>query len=453
MDRNTIFVCQACGHQTSKWLGRCPGCNEWNVFVEEKSISIKEKNRTTIALPGENLPQPITAIEMIEEKRIKTNISEFDRILGGGLVPGSLVLVGGDPGIGKSTILLQTFYSLADQGLKVLYISGEESVKQIRLRSNRLHTDSDNLWVASETSIDVIEQIVTASSPDILAIDSIQTVFSAQLTSAPGSLSQVREATMHLMYLARRTGIPVFIVGHVTKEGTIAGPKALEHMVDTVLYFEGDRNHMFRILRAVKNRYGSTNEIGVFEMSDKGLKEVVNPSAIFLAERPADAAGSVVVPCIEGSRPILVEIQALASATSYGTPKRTALGVDTNRVSLLIAVLEKKLGFQLSDQDVYINIAGGIKADEPAIDLGIAAAIISSFLNKPIANDTIVLGEVGLTGEVRAVSQVESRIMEAQKMGFRQCILPESNCINLKTKGITLIGIKSLENGIHQLLS
>jgi DNA repair protein RadA/Sms len=403
---------------------------------------------------GRNRPEPINTIEMTDQERLKIGIVEFDRVLGGGLVPGTLVLIGGDPGIGKSTLLLQVFHSLSMQGLKVLYVSGEESVRQIRLRSNRLNTVSDGLWVVSETSMEAIQKIVEEIRPDVLAVDSIQTVFSSELGSSPGSVSQVREATMLLMYLAKTSQIPVFLVGHVTKEGAIAGPKVLEHMVDTVLYFEGERNHIFRILRAVKNRFGSTNEIGVFEMKDSGLMEVENPSALFLAERPVDAAGSVVVAGVEGSRPVLVELQALVCATQYGHARRTALGVDPNRVSLLVAVLEKKLGFHLMDQDIFMNVAGGMKVDEPAIDLGIAVATASSFLDKALPDRTIVFGEIGLAGEVRGISQVEARITEAVKMGFRQCILPKSNLSRLKApRGMRLTGISTLEEGIEELFS
>ncbi|MBW2646890.1 MAG: DNA repair protein RadA [Deltaproteobacteria bacterium] len=448
----TFFVCQSCGYRVSKWMGRCPDCAEWNSLVEETAISSFGGKGMEMALAGENKPQPINAIEMIEEKRLKTGIAEFDRVLGGGLVPGSLVLIGGDPGIGKSTLLLQVFCRFSMQGHKVLYISGEESVKQIRLRSDRLNAVSDNLWVVSETSMEAIQKMVETTAPDVLAVDSIQTVFNTELSSAPGSVSQVREATMHLMYLAKRSDIPIFLVGHVTKEGAIAGPRVLEHMVDTVLYFEGERSHVFRILRAVKNRFGSTNEIGVFEMKDSGLSEVANPSAVFLAERPVDAAGSVVVASIEGSRPILVELQALVSTTTYGNPRRTAIGVDSNRVSLLVAVLEKKLGFNLMDQDIFLNVAGGVKVDEPAIDLGIAVATASSFLDKPLPDHTIVLGEVGLTGEVRGINQIETRIAEANKMGFQRCILPKNNLSRLKAPPeMTLIGVKTLEETMEKL--
>jgi DNA repair protein RadA/Sms len=433
-------------------MGRCPDCAEWNSLVEEMTVSSFGGKGREMALASENQPQPINIIEMIEEKRLKTGIAEFDRVLGGGLVPGSLVLIGGDPGIGKSTLLLQVFHRFSVQGHKVLYMSGEESVKQVRLRSNRLDTISDNLWVVSETSMEMIQKMVETTAPDVLAVDSIQTVFTTELSSAPGSVSQVREATMHLMYLAKRSGLPIFLVGHVTKEGAIAGPRILEHMVDTVLYFEGERSHIFRILRAAKNRFGSTNEIGVFEMKDSGLAEVANPSAVFLAERPVDAAGSVVIASIEGSRPILVELQALVSTTKYGNPRRTAIGVDSNRVSLLIAVLEKKLGFHLVDEDIFMNVAGGVRVDEPAIDLGIAVAIVSGFLDKPVPSNTIVFGEVGLTGEVRGINQVETRIAEASKMGFQRCILPKNNLSRLKAPSeMILIGVETLGEAMEKL--
>lgn len=435
-------------------MGRCPDCGEWNSLFEEIVHPSSQGKGIGIAVAGGNRPEPINTVEMTDQERLKIGIVEFDRVLGGGLVPGSLVLIGGDPGIGKSTLLLQVFHCLSMQGLKVLYVSGEESVRQIRLRSNRLNTVSDGLWVVSETSMEAIQKIVEEIRPDVLAVDSIQTVFSSELGSSPGSVSQVREATMLLMYLAKTSQIPVFLVGHVTKEGAIAGPKVLEHMVDTVLYFEGERNHIFRILRAVKNRFGSTNEIGVFEMKDSGLMEVENPSALFLAERPVDAAGSVVVAGVEGSRPVLVELQALVCATQYGHARRTALGVDPNRVSLLVAVLEKKLGFHLMDQDIFMNVAGGVKVDEPAIDLGIAVATASSFLDKALPDRTIVFGEIGLAGEVRGISQVEARITEAVKMGFRQCILPKSNLSRLKApRGMRLTGISTLEEGIEELFS
>ena len=381
-----------------------------------------------------------------------TEIKEFDRVLGGGLVTGTLILIGGDPGIGKSTLMLQALYGLANQGHKVLYISGEESIRQLRLRSKRLETVSSNLLVVSEVEIEAILSIIENSRPEVLVVDSIQTMFNGELTSAPGSVSQVRESTVRLMLMAKKTGIPTFLVGHVTKDGAIAGPKLLEHMVDTVLYFEGDRNHIFRILRAVKNRFGSTNEIGVFEMKEMGLDEVANPSAVFLSERPDSAPGSVVTASMEGTRPILVELQALASATNFGTPRRTILGLDPNRVALLAAVMEKKLGMHLMGYDIFMNVAGGVKITEPAVDMAIVAAVASSFLDKAIPDDTVVLGEIGLTGEVRAIGQVDIRISECHKMGFNRCLAPESNLKNLPDLAdIEIVGIKTLSEAVENL--
>ena len=395
---------------------------------------------------------PIDAIELESEERLLTGIAEFDRVLGGGIVPGTLVLIGGDPGIGKSTLMLQALYGLAGSGHKVLYVSGEESIRQMRIRSKRLETVSPELLVAAEVELETILNMVKSVQPAVVVIDSIQTMYNSELTSAPGSVSQVRESTVRLMFMAKRSGIPVFLVGHVTKEGAIAGPKLLEHMVDTVLYFEGDRNHVFRILRAVKNRFGSTNEIGVFEMKGKGLEEVGNPSAIFLSERPVNAPGSVVTASMEGTRPILVELQALASSSSFGTARRTILGLDQNRVALLVAVMEKKLGMQLLGHDIFMNVAGGVKIDEPAVDMGIVAAVASSFLDKSIPEGTLVLGEVGLTGEVRGIGQVETRIQEAQKMGFTRCLVPQSNRTRLSgTGGMTITGIRTISEGIENL--
>ncbi len=397
-------------------------------------------------------PVPIDSIDLDTEKRLLTGIKEFDRVLGGGLVAGTLVLIGGDPGIGKSTLMLQALYGLANLGHKVLYVSGEESIKQIRIRSKRLSTVSSDIFVVSEIDMESILSMLESTKPDVLVIDSIQTMFNGELTSAPGSVSQVRESTMRLMLMAKKTGIPCFLVGHVTKEGAIAGPRLLEHMVDTVLYFEGDRNHVFRILRAVKNRFGSTNEIGVFEMKEKGLDEVANPSAVFLSERPANAPGSVVTASMEGTRPILVELQALASRTSLGTPRRTILGLDQNRVALLVAVMEKKLGMHLMSHDIFMNVAGGVKVVEPAVDLGIVSGVASSFLDKSIQDGTVVLGEVGLTGEVRAIGQIETRVAETKKMGFTRCLVPASNLKRMtEIKGIELIGIKTVSEAIDIL--
>jgi DNA repair protein RadA/Sms len=447
-----IYCCQACGYQTPKWMGRCPDCGTWDSIVEERAAAGPFRNAARIPIPQQTAPVPIDTIELEQENRLLTGIREFDRVLGGGLVPGTLVLVGGDPGIGKSTLMLQALYGLANQGHKVLYVSGEESNQQIRLRSQRLGTVSSELMVVGEVEIDAILAMIPSVQPRVVVIDSIQTMYNGELTSAPGSVSQVRESTVRLMLVAKKTGIPIFLVGHVTKEGAIAGPKLLEHMVDTVLYFEGDRNHIFRILRAVKNRFGSTNEIGVFEMKDQGLDEVANPSAVFLSERPANAPGSAVTASMEGTRPILVELQALASGTSFGTPRRTILGLDSNRVALLAAVMEKQLGMHLMGYDIFMNVAGGVKVIEPAVDLAIVSAIASSFLDKPIANGTIVLGEVGLTGEVRAIGQVDSRVAEAGKMGFNRCVVPEGNFKRIRgIDGIEVAGIKSVSEAVDML--
>jgi len=447
-----IYCCQACGYQTPKWMGKCPDCGTWDSIVEERAAAGPFRNAARISTAQQTVPVPIDTIELEKDNRFLTGIQEFDRVLGGGLVPGTLVLVGGDPGIGKSTLMLQALYGLANQGHKVLYVSGEESNQQIRLRSQRLTTVSSELLVVAEVEIDAILAMIQSVQPRVVVIDSIQTMYNAELTSAPGSVSQVRESTVRLMLVAKKTGIPIFLVGHVTKEGAIAGPKLLEHMVDTVLYFEGDRNHIFRILRAVKNRFGSTNEIGVFEMKDQGLDEVTNPSAVFLSERPANAPGSAVTASMEGTRPILVELQALASSTSFGTPRRTILGLDSNRVALLAAVMEKQLGMHLMGYDIFMNVAGGVKVIEPAVDLAIVSAIASSFLDKPIADGTIVLGEVGLTGEVRAIGQVDARIAEAGKMGFNRCVVPEGNFRRIRgIDGIKVAGIKTVSEAVDML--
>lgn len=448
----TVFSCQACGYQSPKWMGRCPDCGKWDTLLEEVQSSKPFQpfgGMTTATFPE---PVPIDAVEFEHEERLSTGIREFDRALGGGLVSGSLVLIGGDPGIGKSTLMLQALHGLAKNKHKVLYVSGEESVQQMRIRSRRLTADASDLLVVSEIDVSAILAMIVKTQPRVLVIDSIQTMFSSDLTSAPGSVSQVRESAMKLMLMAKKTGIPTLLVGHVTKDGAIAGPRLLEHMVDTVLYFEGDRNHVFRILRAVKNRFGSTNEIGVFEMKEKGLEEVVNPSAVFLSERSANVPGSVVTTSMEGTRPILVELQALASSTHLGTPRRTILGLDQNRVALLVAVMEKKLGMHLMGHDIFMNVTGGIRVDEPAVDMGIVAAIASSFIDKPVRDNALVLGEVGLTGEVRPVGQVETRVAEAKKMGFTRCLVPE---INLKRMsdidGIDLVGIRTVADAVEIL--
>lgn len=420
--------------------------------MEERSAARSFRDAHRSLKNQQSTPVAIDSIELETENRLLTDIREFDRVLGGGLVPGTLVLIGGDPGIGKSTLMLQALYGLANQGHKVLYVSGEESNQQIRLRSQRLDTVASQLMVVSEVEIDAILGMVQAAPPQVLVIDSIQTMYNPELTSAPGSVSQVRESTVRLMMMAKKTGIPTLLVGHVTKDGAIAGPKLLEHMVDTVLYFEGDRNHIFRILRAVKNRFGSTNEIGVFEMKDQGLDEVVNPSAVFLSERPANAPGSAVTASMEGTRPILVELQALASSTSFGTPRRTILGLDPNRVALLAAVMEKQLGMHLMGHDIFMNVAGGVKVIEPAVDMAIVAAIASSFLDKPVPDGTVVLGEVGLAGEVRAIGQVDIRLAEIKKMGFKRCLVPDSNLKRIPDiKGIKVAGIKTVPEAIEKL--
>lgn len=446
--KKSIYFCQNCGHEESKWLGQCPMCREWNTFVEEKVTVSKGTAAKNAVREAEVVT--LSSVSTDQEDRMQTEIEELDRVLGGGVVPGSLVLVGGDPGIGKSTLLLQVCKRLSDQGRKVLYISGEESLKQIKLRANRMGTFSDHLLLLCETNLETIRQVIEREHPAVAVIDSIQTMYSEEVTAAPGSVSQVREATNTLMQIAKGLNITIFIVGHVTKEGTVAGPRVLEHMVDTVLYFEGDRHASYRILRGVKNRFGSTNEIGVFEMRETGLEEVPNPSEYMLNGRPEDASGSVVACSMEGTRPILMEIQALVCRSNFGMPRRTAAGTDYNRVNLLMAVLEKRVGLPLSNYDAYINIAGGIRMNEPAIDLGIVMAIVSSYKNQSISPGTIVFGEVGLSGEVRAVSMPEQRVAEARKLGFKTCIMPQvSKDMLKKIEGIEVIGVKSVNQAMN----
>ncbi|MDO4965752.1 MAG: DNA repair protein RadA [Lachnospiraceae bacterium] len=421
----TVFFCNSCGYESSKWMGQCPGCKEWNTFVEEPAVKTKGSVKT-VRRDVLHTPEKITNVSSENEERIKTGIEELDRVLGGGIVPGSLVLVGGDPGIGKSTLLLQVCKAISDKDMDVLYVSGEESVRQIKMRADRIGKFNDKLSVYAETNLADIESTIKQYNPKVVIIDSIQTMYSEEVSSAPGSVSQVRETTNLLLQIAKGLNITIFIVGHVTKEGTVAGPRVLEHMVDTVLYFEGDRFASYRILRGVKNRFGSTNEIGVFEMISSGLKEVKNPSEYMLSGRPENAKGSVTVCAIEGTRPILIEVQALVCQTNFGIPRRQATGTDYNRVNLLMAVLEKRVGLHISDCDAYVNVAGGMKLTEPAIDLGIVLAIVSSFKNVEISPDTVVFGEVGLSGEVRNVSAIDQRISEAEKLGFKKCILPKS---------------------------
>lgn len=447
--KKTVFFCQNCGHEETKWLGQCPMCKEWNTFVEEKVItsSVSASVKT-----DRDIEKKIVALSQVntdEQKRFQTGMKELDRVLGGGIVPGSLVLVGGDPGIGKSTLLLQVCQKLAKEK-QVLYISGEESLVQIKLRANRMGNFSDNMKLFCETNLGTIRDVIEKKQPEFVVIDSIQTMYSEEVASAPGSVSQVRESTNVFMQLAKGLGITIFIVGHVTKEGTVAGPRVLEHMVDTVLYFEGDRHASYRILRGVKNRFGSTNEIGVFEMRQNGLVEVENPSEYMLSGKPENASGSVVACSIEGTRPLLIEIQALVCDTNFGMPRRTATGTDYNRVNLLMAVLEKRIGLHLANCDAYVNIAGGIRMNEPAIDLGIVMAIVSSYKNRPVDERMIVFGEVGLSGEVRAVNMPEQRVAEAKKLGFETCVVPEVSLDMVKgIKGIKIIGVKTINDAMN----
>lgn len=441
-----IFFCQECGFESSKWMGQCPGCKSWNTFCEEK-ITVgakKQSGRTAV------VPTSILEVKTADETRFSTGLEELNRVLGGGIVNGSLVLVGGDPGIGKSTILLQMCRNLSEDGHKVLYVSGEESLAQIKMRAERIGTFKRDMLLLCANNLEDVEEYVTKDRPRVIVIDSIQTIIVDDISSAPGSVSQVKEVTARLMRMAKQMDIAIFIVGHVTKEGTVAGPRNLEHMVDTVLYFEGDRNAGFRILRAVKNRFGSTNEIGVFEMLETGLSEVNNPSKVMLDGRPKNTSGSVVVCSMEGTRPLLLEIQALVCQTSFNLPRRTSVGIDYNRVNLLLAVLEKRVGLVLSGCDAYVNIAGGMRLDDPSADLGIVYALVSSSRNKPVDEGLVAFGEVGLSGEVRGVSSAEQRINEAKKMGFTTCIVPKSNLDNIKkTEGIKVIGVANLAQALE----
>ena len=447
--KSTVFFCQNCGNEYSKWMGQCPACKEWNTLVEE---IVDKKSSVSMKQIKNVVPSKLKDVISSDEKRIKTNIEELDRVLGGGIVQGSLVLVGGDPGIGKSTLLLQVCRELSNDNVDVLYISGEESLQQIKMRADRLGDFSDNMELLCETNLELISGVLQEKKPEVVVIDSIQTMYNENVGSAPGRVSQVRESTSVLMRLAKEQGIMIFVVGHVTKEGAVAGPRVLEHMVDTVLYFEGDRHASYRILRGVKNRFGSTNEIGVFEMREQGLVEVKNPSEYMLDGRPKDASGTIVACSIEGTRPILVEIQALVSRTAFGMPRRTAAGTDYNRVNLLMAVMDKNLGLKLADQDAYINIAGGIKINEPAIDLGIILAIASSYRNRPIPEGVICFGEVGLSGEVRSVSMADQRVSEAKKLGFDTCILPKMCLKSVQnSSGIKLIGVENVAEALEIL--
>ncbi|WP_089971372.1 DNA repair protein RadA [Lihuaxuella thermophila] len=446
------FVCQECGYESPKWMGRCPSCGNWNSMIEERepvripgtAVKLNQKREKAV---------PITRVEKLDQPRSDTGMRELNRVLGGGLVPGSFILVGGDPGIGKSTLLLQATHQLAKRGMPVLYVSGEESAEQIRLRAERLGALDDRVMVASETDLTAIESLLEETRPKLVVIDSIQTMFHPEVTSAPGSVSQVRECTGQLMRWAKEKGIAIIIVGHVTKAGAIAGPRMLEHMVDSVLYFEGERHHTYRVLRAVKNRFGSTNEIGVFEMKETGLSEVGNPSEMFLSGRPVGVPGTAVTASMEGTRPVLVELQALVTPTSFATPKRMATGVDPHRVTMIMAVLEKRLGFFLQNQDAYLNVVGGVRLDEPAVDLSIAVSLASSFRDRATSPHDLFIGEVGLTGEVRAVSRIEQRVAEAFNMGFRRVIFPEKNRRGwTPPQGMELIGVSALGEALEVAL-
>lgn len=447
----TVFSCQKCGYQSPRWLGRCPDCEGWNTLVEEIMARPANPQALKRGYVSQEEPKLLSEVEVKAGFRTKTNIAEFDRILGGGLVTGSVTLIGGDPGIGKSTLLLQVSNNLKN---KVLYVSGEESIAQTKLRAERLGVKSDNLYIVCETDLDLIIGYIEKIKPEIVIIDSIQVVFRPDISSSPGSVSQVRESAGQLTVLAKAKGVSIFLVGHVTKDGALAGPRVLEHIVDTVLYFEGDRHHSYRILRAVKNRFGSTNEIGVFEMTEAGLKEVLNPSEMFLGDRPKGVTGSVVVPTMEGTRPLLVELQALVSPTHFGLPRRRTTGFDFNRMCLLLAVLEKRAGLGFGTHDVFVNVVGGIKVIEPAVDLGVVIALASALKEKPVAVTDLVIGEVGLAGEVRPVSLTDKRVQEAKRMGFKRCILPKANLKSLKSiKGIELIGVDRLNQALEAAIS
>lgn len=447
--KTAVFYCQSCGYESAKWMGQCPGCKEWNTFVEEPVVRSAGSGLKNYGLRHD--PVMLKDIASSDEERTHSDIKELDRVLGGGIVRGSLILIGGDPGIGKSTLLLQVTRNLTKSGHKVLYVSGEESLRQIKMRADRLGTDFSNLKVYCETNLDDIAETIKRESPECVVIDSIQTMFREDVSSAPGSVSQVREATSLLMQLAKSLDVSIFIVGHVTKEGAVAGPRVLEHMVDTVLYFEGDRHASYRILRGVKNRFGSTNEIGVFEMRSEGLVEVPNPSEFMLSGRAIDASGSVITCSIEGTRPIMIEIQALVCHSNFGIPRRQTTGMDLNRVNLLMAVIEKRGGLIIGDSDAYVNIAGGIKVNEPSLDLATVMAIVSSFRNKAIDEKTVVFGEVGLSGEIRAVNQAALRVMEAKKLGFTTVVLPKSNINSevLSVKGIEIVGVSDIREAMQ----
>ncbi|MBK6536522.1 MAG: DNA repair protein RadA [Ignavibacteria bacterium] len=449
----TKYVCQNCGYSTLRWSGKCPDCDTWSSLVEE--IVTNDKKRSSGSGPlkvNEGSYKLISEISSVNESRTQTHISELDRVLGGGIVGGSVILIGGDPGIGKSTLMLQLAEQIKDK--KILYVSGEESASQIKLRADRLNYHLGNFYILSETNMEIIEAVIEKESPDIVVVDSIQTVYRPEIESAPGTVSQLRESSALLMHIAKKNNVAVFIVGHITKDGMIAGPKVLEHMVDVVLQFEGERTHSYRILRGIKNRFGSTNEIGIFEMTDMGLKEVLNPSEVFLSQRNYGASGCVISASIEGTRPILIEVQALVTSSNFGIPQRTSMGFDYKKLSIIIAVIEKKLGVVLSKSDIFINIAGGIKIDEPAIDLAVAMSIYSSFRDIPVDSETVVLGEIGLSGEIRTISYIDRRITEAAKLGFKRIIIPKGNMKNLNTKKYKaeVTGVEKIREAVEKLV-
>jgi len=442
----TKYICSNCGHESIRWLGKCPTCDSWNTFTEEK---VEDKKSSKNNIINKVVPLKLAEINYIEDDRIKTNIEEFDRVLGGGLMPGSVILIGGDPGIGKSTLVMQASASIRR---KVLYITGEESARQISLRANRLKTNSDNILILAETNIETILDAIEENEPDVIIIDSIQTMYSSQLENAPGTITQIRESTALLMDIAKKNNYCIILIGHVTKEGYIAGPKILEHIVDTVLQFEGERHHTYRILRSQKNRFGSTNEIGIFEMHDIGLSEVTNPSQLFLSEKTENTTGSVIAASIEGTRPILLEVQALVTPMNYGNPQRVATGFDNRRLSILLAVLEKRAGVRLSNANVFLNLVGGVRIDEPAIDLAVCASIASSFLDKPVKENSVAIGEVGLGGEIRTVGNIDKRLIEAEKMGFETAIIPKNNRIKNNKYKIEIISVESIHHAINKIL-
>lgn len=449
----TKYVCQNCGYSTLKWSGKCPDCDTWSSLVEEIVTNDKKRSSGSGSLKvNEGSYKLISEISSVNESRTQTHISELDRVLGGGIVGGSVILIGGDPGIGKSTLMLQLAEQIKDK--KILYVSGEESASQIKLRADRLNYHLGNFYILSETNMEIIEAVIEKESPDIVVVDSIQTVYRPEIESAPGTVSQLRESSALLMHIAKKNNVAVFIVGHITKDGMIAGPKVLEHMVDVVLQFEGERTHSYRILRGIKNRFGSTNEIGIFEMTDMGLKEVLNPSEVFLSQRNYGASGCVISASIEGTRPILIEVQALVTSSNFGIPQRTSMGFDYKKLSIIIAVIEKKLGVILSKSDIFINIAGGIKIDEPAIDLAVAMSIYSSFRDIPVDSETVVLGEIGLSGEIRTISYIDRRITEAAKLGFKRIIIPKGNMKNLNTKKYKaeVTGVEKIREAVEKLV-